>query len=161
EFDDKPGLQSDRGGDPSTSLRQFTRGYIGLQNHSDADKMQYRNVRIEDLTPGAPGLNPTGAFDVAGDGPHTVEFRSVDAAGNVEDKQALPVQIGAVTSPGVAPATPPQSGGGLTPAMIDTPARFTLGRGLSTRMSETAFAKRGLSVPVACTGAMVGSAKLT
>ena len=41
-------------GDPSTTLRQFTEGYIGLQNHGGADTMQYRNMRVEDLTPGAP-----------------------------------------------------------------------------------------------------------
>ena len=35
-FENTPGKQSSRSGDPSTTDRQFTRGYIGLQNHTDA-----------------------------------------------------------------------------------------------------------------------------
>ena len=58
--------------------------------------MQYRDVRVEDLSADAPGRNATGPFAVAGVGPHTVEVRSVDAAGNVEAKQAVDFQIGAV-----------------------------------------------------------------
>ena len=67
EFENSPGKNSDRGGDPSTTLRQFTRGYIGLQNHGVEDKMQYRNMRVEDLTPGAPKAeDATGPFTVTG-----------------------------------------------------------------------------------------------
>ena len=83
EFDNTPGKNSDRAGDPSTTLRQFTEGYIGLQNHGGADTMQYRNMRVEDLTPGVPKAEDgTGPFEVAGRGPHTIEVRTVDAAGN-------------------------------------------------------------------------------
>ena len=66
-FKNDPGLNSDRAGDPSTTLRQFARGYIGLQNHGGADTMQYRNMRVEDLTPGVPKAEDgTGPFPVDG-----------------------------------------------------------------------------------------------
>ena len=85
EWDNNPGINSDRAGDPSTTQRQFTRGYIGLQNHGGADTMQYRNIRVEDLTPGAPkARDGTGPFQVSGAGPHTIEVRTKDAAGNVD-----------------------------------------------------------------------------
>ena len=44
--------------------------------------------------------------------------------------------------------------------MIDTPASFRLGT-ITSSIKRSTFARRGLSVPVACTGAMDGSAKLT
>ena len=57
EFENTPGQAARTArGDPSTTLRQFTQGYIGLQNHSGADRIQYRNIRVEDLSPGAPRL---------------------------------------------------------------------------------------------------------
>jgi glucose/arabinose dehydrogenase/PKD repeat protein/type 1 glutamine amidotransferase len=49
EFDNVPGLQSSRAGDPPTDLRQFTEGFIGLQNHSDNDLIDFRNIRIKPL----------------------------------------------------------------------------------------------------------------
>ena len=49
EFENSPGTESSRAGDPPTDLRQFLRGYIGLQNHSDADAMEFRNIRVRDL----------------------------------------------------------------------------------------------------------------
>ncbi len=105
KFENSPGKASDRGGDPGTSLRQFTRGFIGLQNHGGDDTMQYRNIRVEDLSPDALTKNPTGPFTVSGAGPHTVEVRSVDAAGNIEDKQAFAFEIGRTTV--VNPLVPP------------------------------------------------------
>ena len=48
EFDNTPGKQSSRAGDPPTDLRQFLSGFIGLQNHSDADLMEFRNIRVRD-----------------------------------------------------------------------------------------------------------------
>ena len=99
EFDNTPGKTSDRAGDPPTDLRQFTEGYIGLQNHSLADLMQYRNVRVEDLSEGATPVTAAKPFQVTGKGPHTVEVRSVDAAGNVEEKLSYPFEIGTVTAP--------------------------------------------------------------
>ena len=154
KFENSPGKASDRGGDPGTSLRQFTRGFIGLQNHGGADTMQYRNIRVEDLSPDALSKNPTGPFTVSGAGPHTVEVRSVDAAGNIEDKEPIAFEIGRTTV--VNPLVPPT----VMPPMIDTPASYRLGR-FSTRLTAKTFARRGLRVPVACTGAMTGSAKLT
>ncbi len=49
EFDNTPGQQSSRPGDPSTDLRQFADGYIGLQNHSDNDLIEFRNIRVRPL----------------------------------------------------------------------------------------------------------------
>jgi hypothetical protein len=49
EFENSPGKKSSRAGDPPTDLRQFLSGFIGLQNHSDADAMEFRNIRVRDL----------------------------------------------------------------------------------------------------------------
>jgi glucose/arabinose dehydrogenase/type 1 glutamine amidotransferase len=49
EFDNTPGKQSSRAGDPPTDLRQFARGFIGLQNHSDNDLIEFRNIRVRQL----------------------------------------------------------------------------------------------------------------
>ena len=49
EFDNDPGIESSRPGDPPTDLRQFLSGYIGLQNHSDNDLMEFRNIRVRQL----------------------------------------------------------------------------------------------------------------
>ncbi|MGH3762477.1 ThuA domain-containing protein [Actinophytocola sp.] len=49
EFDNTPGQESSRPGDPPTDLRQFTSGYIGLQNHSDNDLIEFRNIRVRQL----------------------------------------------------------------------------------------------------------------
>jgi hypothetical protein len=172
EWDNDPGIQPDRAGDPSTSLRQFTRGYIGLQNHSTSDFMQYRNVRVEDLTPGAPGANPTGPFSVSGEGPHTVQVRSVDAAGNAESTRTYDIEIGSQTPPTTQPSPPTSQQPApapivLTPVMtpmnppfLVTPASYSLGK-IGKRISVKTFARRGVRVPVECTGAMTGTAKVT
>ncbi|GAA4069283.1 DUF1080 domain-containing protein [Actinomadura miaoliensis] len=49
EFDNTPGKNSSRAGDPPTDLRQFTRGFIGLQNHGSSDVVDFRNVRVREL----------------------------------------------------------------------------------------------------------------
>ena len=49
EFDNTPGKTSSRAGDPPTDLRQFAAGFIGLQNHSNADLMEFRNIRVREL----------------------------------------------------------------------------------------------------------------
>ncbi len=49
EFDNTPGKQSSRAGDPPTDLRQFLRGHIGLQNHGDSDTTEFRNIRVRAL----------------------------------------------------------------------------------------------------------------
>ncbi|GAA5145528.1 hypothetical protein GCM10023340_15010 [Nocardioides marinquilinus] len=46
-FTNSPGQQSSRAGDPPTDLRQFLSGYLGLQNHSDNDAVEFRNVRVQ------------------------------------------------------------------------------------------------------------------
>jgi glucose/arabinose dehydrogenase len=49
EFDNTPGKQSSRAGDPPTDLRQFASGFVGLQNHSDNDLIEFRNIRVRAL----------------------------------------------------------------------------------------------------------------
>jgi hypothetical protein len=49
EFDNTPGKNSSRAGDPPTDLRQFASGFIGLQNHGNNDLIEFRNVRVRDL----------------------------------------------------------------------------------------------------------------
>jgi hypothetical protein len=49
EFDNTPGKQSSRPSDPPTDLRQFTSGFVGLQNHGGSDLIELRNVRVRSL----------------------------------------------------------------------------------------------------------------
>jgi glucose/arabinose dehydrogenase len=49
EFDNTPGKQSSRAGDPPTDLRQFASGFIGLQNHGTNDVVDFRNIRVRAL----------------------------------------------------------------------------------------------------------------
>jgi hypothetical protein len=49
EFDNTPGKQSSRAGDPSTDLRQFLSGFVGLQNHGNNDLIEFRNIRVREL----------------------------------------------------------------------------------------------------------------
>ncbi|MEO3818455.1 ThuA domain-containing protein [Plantactinospora sp. B24E8] len=49
EFDNTPGKQSSRAGDPPTDLRQFLSGFVGLQNHGTNDLIEFRNVRVREL----------------------------------------------------------------------------------------------------------------
>lgn len=49
EFENSPGQESSRAGDPPTDLRQFERGFIGLQNHGNADLIEFRDIRVADL----------------------------------------------------------------------------------------------------------------
>jgi hypothetical protein len=49
EFDNTPGKQSSRAGDPPTDLRQFASGFVGLQNHSDNDLIEFRDIRVRAL----------------------------------------------------------------------------------------------------------------
>jgi plastocyanin len=90
EWENAPDQSSSRAGDPPTNDRQFARGYIGLQNHGNPDVIDYRNVRVLPLDEGA----RRGPITVEGDGEHTVEFRSTDAAGNEEDVKEVTFTIG-------------------------------------------------------------------
>ena len=49
EFDNTPGKESIREGDPPTDLRQFESGFVGLQNHGDADAIEFRHIRVKPL----------------------------------------------------------------------------------------------------------------
>jgi glucose/arabinose dehydrogenase/type 1 glutamine amidotransferase len=49
EFDNTPGKSSSRAGDPPTDLRQFISGFVGLQNHSNNDLIEFRNIRVREL----------------------------------------------------------------------------------------------------------------
>jgi PKD repeat protein len=49
QFDNTPGKQSSRAGDPPTDARQFAEGFLGLQNHGDADLIEFRNIRVRPL----------------------------------------------------------------------------------------------------------------
>ena len=126
--------------------------------------MQYRNIRVEDLTPGAPkAADGTGPFKVSGRRPahdrgaHERRRRQRRPASrstfDVGDDRAA----GRRRCRAPCPLTPTQHG---LPPMIDTPASFRLGT-ITSRITRATFARRGLTVPVACTGAMDGSAKLT
>jgi hypothetical protein len=49
EFDNTPGKQSSRAGDPPTDMRQFLSGFLGLQNHGNSDVIDFRNIRVRSL----------------------------------------------------------------------------------------------------------------
>ena len=107
-FENTPGKKSSRSGDPSTTDRQFTRGYIGLQNHGTSDVIDYRNVRVQPLDAGS----VQGPVTVSGNGAHKVEYRSTDVAGNVEATKSVDFTIGAAGGE----KTPPVTTSALDPA---------------------------------------------
>ena len=143
QFNNAIPRNSSRGGDAPTQARQFASGYIGLQNHGASDRVRYRNVRVTDLSPGARAGNQP--FTVSGLGNHTVEFRSIDWAGNVEEKQATTFRIGQLPLPSAPPVE------------IVAPT-FQLESIATPKLGSVA--RRGLKVSVECTGPMQGSAAL-
>ena len=147
EFENSPGKTSSRAGDPPTDARQFTEGYIGLQNHSNSDLVDYRDVKVTDLDDDA--RVGTGPFTVTGNGMHTVEYRSTDLSGNMETNKSATFRIGAPPL-----GTPPPGGGTLPPAAPS----FSLAKLPKTTLGG--LARRGLKVKVTCTGTMQGSAAL-
>ena len=108
-FENTPDKPSSRAGDPSTSDRQFTRGYVGLQNHGTSDLIDYRNIRVLPLDAGS----VRGPVTVSGNGAHKVEYRSTDVAGNVEAVKSVDFTIGDVdaTAPTTTHALDPASPG--------------------------------------------------
>ena len=164
EFENTPGKQSSRAGDPPTDDRQFEHGYIGLQNHGTSDLTDYRRVSVRDLDDGA--RTGSGPFTVEGEGAHVVEFRSTDLSGNVEDKSIVDIRIGgnAQPGPGSSGTTPPPPPAPTPPVgnppVVDTPATYALGS-VAKQLKASSFAKRGLKVSVKCTGGLTGTAKLT
>jgi PKD repeat protein/type 1 glutamine amidotransferase len=107
QFQNAPDKQSSRPGDPPTNDRQFPSGYIGLQNHSNGDVIDFRNIRVLSLDEGT----VRGPVTVAGAGAHTVEYRSSDVAGNDEAAKTVTFTIG-----GAADATAPKTTHALDPA---------------------------------------------
>jgi plastocyanin len=99
EWVNAPDQVSSRPGDPPTNVRQFARGYIGLQNHGSVDVVDFRNVRVLPLDEGS----VKGPVTVEGDGQHTVAYRSTDAAGNEEAVKEVTFTIGGADT--TAPAT--------------------------------------------------------
>jgi 3-keto-disaccharide hydrolase/beta-xylosidase-like protein len=152
-FDNSIPRDSSRPGDPPTEERQFDRGYIGLQNHGGADRIQIADVRVQDLSEGERA--GTGSFTVSGQGHHTVEFRSIDEAGNIEDTQSVSFRIGQPPQPS------PPSGAPVTepPARPDL-ARFEL-RGLRRSVSARRLVRRGVRIQIDCTDRMQGTARLS
>ena len=65
EFENAPGIELVARRRPADDAAPVRQGYIGLQNHGGADTMQYRNVRVQDLSADAPGRNRPGR---SGDG---------------------------------------------------------------------------------------------
>jgi hypothetical protein len=86
-WQNSPGQTAARPGDPPTDARQWAKGYIGLQNHGASDITEFQNVAIRSLVP------KDAAFTVSGTGRHTVEYRSVDFAGNVEPTRRISFRI--------------------------------------------------------------------
>ena len=129
-------------------LRQFASGYVGLQNHSDNDLIEFRNIRVQALGTG------DGPFDVTAPGPHTVEFRTTDTAGNVEAARSVTFTIpGTPPPPGSQPPQPPPPGG------TEPGAAFGLRSVQRPRLGT--FARRGLRVTVGCDATGAGRAALT
>lgn len=87
QFSNSPGQDAARPGDPPTDQRQFARGFIGLQNHFAGDVIDFRDVRVANLSPHA------GAFTISDPGRHIVEYHSIDFAGNVERTKAVTFTI--------------------------------------------------------------------
>ena len=112
---------------------------------------------------------------VSAEGDHTVEYRSVDKAGNVEATKSVSFTIQApviersptATATATATATPVTPGATATPTPTATPAPpapkptpwFTLTKPAKTTVA--AFSKSGLAVRVTGTEAMSGSATIT
>ncbi|MGH2712220.1 MAG: 3-keto-disaccharide hydrolase [Actinomycetota bacterium] len=115
EWKNSPGQNSSRAGDPPTDLRQFASGFFGIQNHGSSDYMQFRNIRVQDLTPLAP-------IRISQPGEHTIEYRSTDAEGNVEDPKSVVVKVdpaAPTTTATLDPPTPNGSGGAYsTPVSV-------------------------------------------
>jgi hypothetical protein len=84
------GVPVENPGDAPSDLRRFARGFIGLQNHGSGDTVEFGRITVQDLS------GATGAFPVAGKGRHVVEYRSTDAAGNVEPLQRTELTIGSL-----------------------------------------------------------------
>ena len=94
EFDNTPGQQtSDRAGDPPTEpapvhARLHRPAEPRRRGHDAVPQRPHRGPLAGRATP----VTAAKPFPVTGKGPHTVEVRSMDAAGNVEEKLVLSVR---------------------------------------------------------------------
>ena len=130
-FQNTPGKTSSRSGDPSTTDRQFSKGYIGLQNHGSSDIIDYRNIRVLPLDSGS----VRGPFTVEGNGAHKVEFRSTDVAGNVETTKSVDFTIG---SQPAGEKTPPVTTHALNPAAPGAGGTYTGAVGVTLSATDPA-----------------------
>jgi len=146
EFDNSIPKQSSREGDPPTQARQFDSGYIGLQNHGTADVIDFRNVRVQPLSGGVEG-----PIVVTGDGNHTVEFRSTDAAGNVEQTKSKSFTIGGGSLPGPGPG----------PELPAEDAAVGLDKPSKKQLKLRKFLRKGLEVTASCAGVDEGTLRMT
>ena len=98
-------------------------------------------------------------FSVSGNGDHTVEYRSVDGAGNVEADKSVGFRIQPTqqSPPSGGGTTQPPVGGDAPPAP-DTEPFVGLSRPPRTSLAQ--FRKRGLRIRVTCNDAMSGRAML-
>ena len=147
EFENTPGKNSDRAGDPSTTLRQFVEGYIGLQNHGGADTCSTATSASRISRPGAAKPVDAKPFTVTGKGPHTIEVRSTDAAGNAEASEPFDLRDRGPDAAGPATTTPqpqplvPQVVSPIIPPMVAV-AGDRVGFGtVSSKISRATFAK--------------------
>jgi PKD repeat protein/glucose/arabinose dehydrogenase/type 1 glutamine amidotransferase len=146
EFDNSIPLESSRDGDPPTDARQFASGYIGLQNHGDSDVIDFRDVRVLPLDAGS----VQGPIVVEGDGDHTVQFRSTDAAGNVEQTRSKSFTIGDGGSlPGPGPGPPADDDAAVD---LDKPSR--------KQLKLRKFLRKGLEVSASCGGVDEGTMRM-
>ena len=94
-----------------------------------------------------------GAFTVAGDGVHRVEFRSVDAAGNPEPTRQVAFTIGVGSAP-----PPPLDGGQAAP---DPEPWVGLSAVARSRSTVSAFRRGRLRVAISCQSVERGTLRLT
>ena len=153
EFENAPGQARPARGDPPTSQRQFAQGFIGLQNHGG---------RRPDAVPRHPRRGPLAGRARAQTRPgrsrsrapartRSRSARSTPRATSRRSRRSTSRSARSRRRPGEPPRR--------LPPVTDTPATFRLGA--SPRASaRSASPSRGLTVRVACTGAMSGTAPL-
>jgi len=145
-FTNSPGQESSRDGDPSTSDRQFASGFIGLQNHASADIIDFRNVRVLPLDEGT----VQGPIVIDEPGRHTVEFRSIDHAGNAEEAKSLAIgedEPGPGPGPGPGDPGPGDPGPGEPPAGQPSAEIMPPAKG---QLKLRKFVRKGLEVSATC-----------
>ncbi len=153
EFENTPGKQSDRSGDPITTLRQFAQGYIGLQNHGGADRIQYRDIQHRGPLGRCPRRGRGQAVHGHGQGPAHARGpldRRGRPPGGQEDVRARdrrPDASGRHRRRRRPPPTQqpqvlvPQVISPIIPPMVQSPATASFGT-VSSKISRETFAKK-------------------